>query len=298
MEPFLVSRADRGGGALRDRLRSEGYLFIPGMLPKREVEYVRTDIAAALAGAAWLAAGTDPSDAIPGPTPRRETADDFWDGYRAIQQLESFHRLAHRPELVSLVGEILGGDVLVHPRKIARATFPSDTEYTTPPHQDFRTIQGTSDVLTVWVPLSDCPPELGGLKVLAGPRDRLLPVGPAKGAGGMTTGISDDDPAWRGGPFRQGDVLVFHSLTVHGAFPNVADRLRLSVDYRYQRADEPVTALSLLPHHHPTIPGWPELTAGWQTTEWIEAPAAPVADVSDYGGDIPVPPSRLVSVAG
>ena len=299
VQPFHDASASVGDTrALRSLLNAEGYLFFPGFLPPGDVEEVRVGIAKALAAEGWLAAGSDPSDARPGSTPRRETADDFWGGYRAIQELEEFHRLAHHDRLVGLITDILDGEVLVHPRKIARATFPSDTEYTTPPHQDFRTIQGTSDVLTVWIPLSDCPPDLGGLKVLAGPRDRLLPVSPAKGAGGMTTGVSEDDPAWRGGPFRQGDILLFHSLTVHGAFPNIADKLRLSVDFRYQRADEPVTSLSLLPHHHPQIPGWDGLTSTWETTRWIEAPPAPISDVSDYAGDIPVPPSKLVAVAG
>ena len=41
---------------------------------------------------------------------------------------------------------------------------------------------------------------------------------------------------WRTTDFKIGDCLVFHSHTVHGALPNLTpDRLRLSMDNRYQR---------------------------------------------------------------
>ena len=42
---------------------------------------------------------------------------------------------------------------------------------------------------------------------------------------------------------------MFHSLTIHKSLPNqFPDRLRLSVDYRYQPLSHPVTEGSLLPH--------------------------------------------------
>jgi hypothetical protein len=33
---------------------------------------------------------------------------------------------------------------------------------------------------------------------------------------------------------RAGDVLIFHSLTVHEALPNLSDQLRISLDCRFQ----------------------------------------------------------------
>ena len=37
-----------------------------------------------------------------------------------------------------------------------------------------------------------------------------------------------------------GDVLIFTMRTVHAGTDNATDRLRLSIDTRYQRADAPV----------------------------------------------------------
>jgi hypothetical protein len=59
---------------------------------------------------------------------------------------------------------------------------------------------------------------------------------------------------------------VFHSHAVHRALPNRGpDRLRLSVDYRYQPASHPVTRGSLLPHYA-RVP-WSEIYACWKVTE-------------------------------
>ena len=46
-------------------------------------------------------------------------------------------------------------------------------------------------------------------------------------------------------------MLFFHSHTVHQRLPNLSgDRLRLSVDFRYQRASDPVMDKMLEPHQY------------------------------------------------
>ena len=61
-------------------------------------------------------------------------------------------------------------------------------------------------------------------------------------------------------------MLVFHSLTVHRAVPNVLkDHLRLSVDYRYQPISLPIEDRSLRPHCD-VLP-WEDAYAGWQSTD-------------------------------
>jgi hypothetical protein len=46
---------------------------------------------------------------------------------------------------------------------------------------------------------------------------------------------------WCTTDYRPGDLLVFHSLMLHRALPNVSDRIRLSLDARCQPATTPVT---------------------------------------------------------
>jgi len=111
------------------------------------------------------------------------------------------------------------------------------------------------------VPLGDCPEELGGLAVvpgshLGGPRKAFR----AEGAGGHAVPVESDE-AWVGGPMKAGDVLVFHSLTVHQGRDNQTDRIRLSADFRYQPADDQVARASLAPHLD--LLKWEEIYRDW-----------------------------------
>ena len=44
---------------------------------------------------------------------------------------------------------------------------------------------------------------------------------------------------WLTADYQAGDLLIFSIRTVHASLDNGSDRIRLSSDTRYQRADEP-----------------------------------------------------------
>jgi hypothetical protein len=286
--------------ALRQRFADEGFLFFRGLLPAVAVGKVRSAVLVAVRGEGWLADGTDPEDRRPGPIVVREADERWWPAYQRIQSLECFHRLAYQEGLVGLARDMLEGPLLVHPRKIARLTFPG-SDYPTPPHQDFPLIQGTPDVLTIWLPLAACSAQDGALRVLARSQRRgLRPTQPAPGVGGVGVPVGiEEEQNWAFAAYRPGDALVFHSLTVHWAPPNCGERLRLSCDFRYQRADEPVVEGSLLPHYWPTIPSWDVLSHEWSTTRWVASPAQPVmSEMQPPLGLLEVGPVRLVRTGG
>ena len=258
--------------ALRDQVRTEGHAFLPGLLDRDTVLGVRRDVLETLAQHGWLADGTDPIDGIPGPEVRREAETAWWPGYAAMVARESFNRLAHEAPLVAAMGAILGDDLIVQPMKIGRVTYPG-SEYPTPPHQDFFFVRGAPDVLTAWIPLGDYEVAAGGLRMLRrSHRDGLRPVRPAPGVGGVSADVDLDDPDWVGPvSYRAGDVLLFHSLTVHMAPANRSDRIRLSADFRYQSARDPLVAGALHPHGLGNgVPHWWELTRDWESTKWCE----------------------------
>ena len=90
----------------------------------------------------------------------------------------------------------------------------------------------------------------------------MLDFGIGNGAGG----IEIQDPLegrWTGGPMRAGDVLVFHSLTVHKGIPNRSDRLRMSIDCRFQRVRDPFNPDNANPDGQPL--SWAEVYAGWRS---------------------------------
>lgn len=303
MDEYRDSTPDLGKrDVLLRRLEDEGCLFFRRLLPSEDVRQTRERTLRALERVGWLAPDADPEDARPGSRVVNEGDEDFFDAYRDLQAGEVFHALAHQPALTGLMRTLVDDELLVHPRKIARISFPDNPRGTTPPHQDFRYIQGTTDVFTSWVPMGDCPQDLGGLRVLRGShRNGLMP---AKWNDEHTVGIEvdtdDDDPDWASTDYEPGDVIVFHSLTVHGAMPNRTGQLRLSADYRYQSAADPLVKESLHPHWHPKIPDWPELVTDWTSLLPISTPREP--ELSEFDrqvfGDLAVPPSRYFAFAG
>jgi hypothetical protein len=70
---------------------------------------------------------------------------------------------------------------------------------------------------------------------------------------------------WVEGDYEIGDVLTFPCHTIHKALRcQFKDRIRLSLDVRYQPADEPVDHSSLNPHCPLT---WEEIYAGWKSDD-------------------------------
>ena len=133
-----------------------------------------------------------------------------------------------------------------------------DLQYTTPPHQDFQPVRGAPDTWTAWVPYGDCDAALGGLAVAEGSGARgWLPVG-----ADHETVMVDAQARWAWSPMTAGDVLLFHSLTVHQGVDNTSgDRIRLAGSFRYQRISDPADAGAL--NVHLGVLDWEQVYADW-----------------------------------
>lgn len=269
MNAFVVSNDVAGDGeALRRRADRDGYLFLRDWVDAGSVQAARADIALTLQEVGWIDGGADPLEAITSHPPHVSGDPEFSPVYDRVQRLESFHTLAHEGGILEVVGHLLGGEVLLQPSNIARFIFPTNLEHTTPAHQDYVHIQGTTDVWTAWLPLGDCPPSMGGLSVLPGSHKYgVLPVSRALGAGGLRAHFEKIGGEWVSSPFESGDILFFHSLAVHRGLPNLSgNRIRLSTDFRYQRASDPVMDKVLTPHQGRLT--WEEVYRGWKSERY------------------------------
>jgi ectoine hydroxylase-related dioxygenase (phytanoyl-CoA dioxygenase family) len=239
MKAFHELRAcDLTTETLQAEINSKGYVLVRDLLPRVAVGTVLDDVTQVLSAAGWLQAGRHPMEraaevgvAYGDPDP------EFKRVYQQVFNLESLHALPHQPSLQEVMKMLVGEQVLVHPKPIGRLIFPHCERLVTHAHQDYEFMGGDPECYTVWIPLHDCPIDVGPLKILEGShrfgaqsheRENLhVPEIPLEAMAG---------DGWVGGHVNAGDVLIFHSLTVHAASANLSDRMRLSLDCRFQDA--------------------------------------------------------------
>lgn len=255
--------------ALRGKLADDGYLFLRNIVPVDALLELREQITEILAAHGWIADGDERMAAKTICRPRREGQPKFFQAHDKIVKLEAFHSLAHESGLMNAMRQALGDSVFPHPLSIIRLVFPDSPELSTPPHQDFPNNQGSPNLTAAWMPLADCRMSDGSLAIMEGSNKfGVLPLDFHLGAGNRQAVLSEDVMScrWVGADFKLGDVVLFSALTVHRALDNqTVDRMRLSVDFRYQLEGEPLTPLCLQPHFQRV--SWDEIYADWNSKD-------------------------------
>ena len=160
--------------------------------------------------------------------------------------------------LLDAVESIIGPEIYSNPTqhvrlKVPEALTPVIPETgrvqlgATPWHQDGGVVTeeaDDTDILTVWIPVWDADEEAGCLHLV--PRSHIeglyqhCPGGTATSPSGLQIPdelfqIRDALPI----PMRRGSVLFMHRLTCHGSLPNKSDRIRWSLDLRYNPVGQP-----------------------------------------------------------
>jgi hypothetical protein len=235
----------RDAGALRSRAAEHGYLAlrgIPGPEAVAPLLALIQDVAESL-GLLQPACG---GRTAPLMTPGAALTGTGYDDPRWLALQERvladprFAAVGDDAGVMTVLEAVFDGPVLTRRGDICRVALPGAPHLTTPPHQDHWYTGGTTNLWTVWIALTETPLELGPLAVLPG--SHLSGLLPHAGQGAGRQGVSvTGDPQFAAAPLAAGDAILFNCLTVHRALPNVTrDRVRLSVDYRYQPANEPI----------------------------------------------------------
>ncbi|HEY9290333.1 MAG TPA: phytanoyl-CoA dioxygenase family protein [Microlunatus sp.] len=233
-------RTDRD--KLWQRLAADGYLYLPGFLDPQAVQDFRSYYFDRLAPAGLTEQNANGD--LDQATLRRVL-------FREIVPGQPYADFCRQPAIVDFFSWLLADDVHLHRRKILRHTRPGDSGIgqATQAHYDLLYLRaGTDQVLTIWIPIGDCPVERGSLIYLEGSHHwvqneeaagRL--TRPAASITADLPGLADDhDARWLATDFRSGDVMVHTAQIVHAALDNVdPDRVtRLSTDIRYQRVSD------------------------------------------------------------
>jgi hypothetical protein len=164
----------------------------------------------------------------------------------ALYALKSYSELLESRTTMDLIERLFEGPVFQYRNTDIRFAIPNDERHLTPPHQDHFFIRQTDQ----WIPLMSIGQDAGPLAIakrshrmglldhvehdtaysyiFRGRKQRGVPIDRVIGP-------------WLTTHYAPGDLLLFHSLSVHRALPNRSDRIRLSLDSRFQSLAIPRT---------------------------------------------------------
>lgn len=249
--PMRDSRDALGDPAeLRRRLRTEGYLHLPGLLDPDRVRGLRRAYFASFPPGSFDP-DADPDEGVPAPDPPVALPPHGVAGHpaHAFVRGERFRRFVDDPALRDLAAALLEGDVVRLPRAILRH-FPGGTARSSRAHTDHDYMdRGSGRVLTTWIPAGDCAVRGGGLVYLEDSgsigRAELDELRAVTDRPGDTRPISHDlglvarrlGRRWLCTDYRAGDVAVHTPWVVHAALDTATRTARVSVDVRFARRD-------------------------------------------------------------
>lgn len=256
-----ISARDLDSVSLKSEMETYGYVFIQDLMPIGDLEQLLSDMIGIATDEGWLMEGTAPSDRLADPAKACFEPDTrYKQAANRAFCLESLHALAHHPALTDVMKRLVGPHLLVHPKPIGRIIFPNLEGALLHAHQDHSGIQGSSDSYTLWTPLHDCLEGQGTLEVME--KSHLFGLQHSVGYLAREDAKGGD---WVGGRINAGDVVIFHSLTVHSSTLSTSDQLRCSMDCRFQSYDEAVSPMEIVfPNRAKGGRTWESTYADWK----------------------------------
>ena len=252
---------------LRARYARDGYLWLKGLLDPQDITDFRGWVFSNLAGSGLLLPGSEPAQGLANPAePDRSDID------RRLARLARtarFEGACTDRRLTAFIDAFIGGASTLLKRKIMRLTRPG-SGVATPAHYDLIYLRGgSSDLVTVWIPVGDIAVADGGLAYLEGshtlgtkmereftiknadlsPEERISAYNVNMSKGGWVSKDLPDmaerfDTRWLIADYAAGDVVLHSPFMIHASTDNVSEtgRIRLSIDIRFQDVDGAIDA--------------------------------------------------------
>ncbi|MET9426628.1 phytanoyl-CoA dioxygenase family protein [Streptomyces sp. NPDC003036] len=232
--------------ALRERLASDGYLYLRGVLDRAEVLRLRGAYFS-LFDPAYLAPGTTPEEGVFSGRVPAGLPPHGMPGHpaHAFVRSRTFRDFVGSPVLAKLAEAALGGSAELLPRRILRH-FHRGAHRASRAHVDLDYLDAGSDrLVTMWIPGGDCPLEAGALVYLEGSHtlraDEYAPLRATSDRPHDRRPITHDlellatrlGRRWLWADFSAGDVMVHVSRMVHASLDTATDAMRLSIDLRF-----------------------------------------------------------------
>lgn len=241
---------------LRERMERDGYLYLEKLIDPNDVFKARAQLLTKLLEQGFVDPSYPLQEAISFGK-QRLPLNEKSEAADVLRTLSELAALSRHPRLMDFFEMFLGEEVLSYDYTWIRAARIGEA---TGCHYDHVYMgRGTDRLYTSWIPLGDVPRIDGPLAILAGSNhfesliqtygqidvdrdhDRLDPVLQGWLTLNPNQPVAQYGGRWLTTDFHSGDVLIFTPYTLHCALDNrsPANRIRLSIDIRKQRASEP-----------------------------------------------------------
>jgi ectoine hydroxylase-related dioxygenase (phytanoyl-CoA dioxygenase family) len=265
---------------LQATFRRDGYVVIPGLYSPRWRERVLGDIVLtfrlrAQALGLDLPEVTDQaafSDLLAGLF--RRDIPSYMAAAKLTQHLVSVHQMGTAPELMDAVAALGLQLPAISTRPVIhymadRLKIPGGY-HKTPPHQDWRSVQGSLDGITVWAPLfdvglGDYPLEVVPRSHLSGLMDSTLELSNFKVLAGQF-GEGDFRPL----EMKAGDAVLFSGFLLHRTGERGGEDVRVALSFRFNNAAEPTFVERNYPNPYLYRPDPAIVTPGFPSREELQ----------------------------
>jgi phytanoyl-CoA hydroxylase len=263
---------------LRETFQERGFVRLNGFFSKEDVESVRTDAKRVfirqMTSRGFLTR-SDPSEREFEDGMARYFSKDsagFINCGKTCQHLISLHRLSLRENIVSQLAALGVETPNICTRPVlyfnSRHLAKSEVYYKSPPHQDWRSMQGSLNAIVVWVPLADVSRDLGALEII--PVSHLWGLQESREDAWYrhVEGLRDDQ--YESIEIEAGDALFFSAFLVHRSGDNVTDSIRWSFHFRYNDLEEPTFISRKYPNPYTYAPQQELITKDFPSTEQLQ----------------------------
>ena len=230
-------------------LGRDGFVLVDDLVSDAALEAIARDIAAVLTRRA-AALGLDvPSGSTRGDITAqlvalfRHDPKTYMAAAKVCQHLIRVHQLGLSDEILSVVAGLGLNAPVVATRPVihfmADALRIQGGYHKTPAHQDWRSVQGSLDGITIWLPLFDVGASDYALEIVPGSHLEGLRRSEEDPFGHRVAEDAIDDAAFVAVPIRRRSVLFFSGFLVHRTGAAGGTLARVALSYRYGNAAEP-----------------------------------------------------------
>tara|TARA_Y100001980_G_C14555302_1_gene343547 strand:+ start:74 stop:907 length:834 start_codon:yes stop_codon:yes gene_type:complete len=163
----------------------------------------------------------------------------FFSASKQIQKIPLLFEIQTNKKIIDLLGSINISNPLISYTPLILFNSKFLNKYKTPPHQDWRSMQGSLDSVVIWVALQDVCDGFGNLEII--PRSHKFGLMKTKKDDWFRS-ISDKniakDSNFVSFKLNKGDAIIFSSFLIHRTGINESNDIRWSMQFRYNNLEE------------------------------------------------------------